>query len=78
MKLFIGLWFQDKGSEIAKFRESNQINLNTKDIVVVQLIFVLLIIFDFTSESRGSKIDIRKVPIFFLGGGDLLDITHRS
>ena len=37
----IGLWFPDKGSESAKARESNQMDLNTRGIVVV-IHFLLL------------------------------------
>ena len=47
---FFWLWFPDKGSESAKARESNQMNLNTRGIEVVQIGFCFLIIFDFTSE----------------------------
>ena len=32
---FYGQWFSDKGSKTAKARESNQMNLNTSDIVIV-------------------------------------------
>ena len=52
---FSGLLFPDKGSESGKGRESNHMNLNTRDIVVVQIGFCFFIIFDFTSEGRGRK-----------------------
>ena len=54
-------WFLDKGSKSAKARESNQMNFNTKAIVVVYICFRFFIIFDFTSkvgvENRHSKSD---------------------
>ena len=51
-----------KGSKSAKARESNQMNLNTRDIVVVLIVFFLFFVFLFFDYF--SKIDIRKVLIF--------------
>ena len=51
-----GLWFSKRGCESAKARESNQINLNTRDIAVVPIGFsFFFIIIDFMSEERGRK-----------------------
>ena len=38
---FFGLWFPDKVSESTKARESNQMNLDTRDIVLVHVGFRL-------------------------------------
>ena len=76
-EFFCGRWFPDKGSESAKARVLNHMNLNTRHIEVVHIGFCVCIIFDFTSEGRGSKIDVRKMIIF----GALFflkEITHRS
>ena len=51
LKIFFKLWFPNKGSEISQLRESNQMNFNTRDIVVVHIGFRFLIIYDFTSEG---------------------------
>ena len=65
MKICFGLWFPDKGSESAKDGESNQMNLNTREIVVALIGFCFLIIFNFTSEGRGRKSIFEKCS--FLG-----------
>lgn len=50
---FYGFWFQDKGYESAVTRELNPIDMNTRDIVIVQIHFRIVINSFFTSEGRG-------------------------
>ena len=49
---FLRLCFPDKGSKSAKARESNKMNVNTRDIVVVYIGFRFGFFLDFTSEGR--------------------------
>ena len=55
-----GLWFPDKISESAKAGESNQINLNTRDIAVVPIGFSFFDYNRFMSEERGRKSTFEK------------------
>ena len=60
---FYGLWFTDKGSEIAKAREWNQMNLNTWDNAVVQISFFLLL-FSYLRWRAGVEYQYSKSAIF--------------
>ena len=75
LKIFFGLWFPDKCSESTKAKELNQMNLNTREIVVVHIGFRFLIIFDFASEDRGRKSIFEKCSVL---GYLFLDIIHCS
>ena len=74
---FFGLWFPDKVSESTKARESNQMNLDTRDIVLVHVGFRLsniILIFSIIGVRVG--VENRHSNCQFMEG-TFFDITHR-
>ena len=63
MMSLIGFGFRTKTGKVLK-PEKKMMNLNARDIVVVQVGFRFLIMSLFTNEDSGSKIEIKNCSIF--------------